>query len=99
MPCEVHVSGRIEPGRFHEFIGAVEEWRAWRHERGLAVPEVLQGLSGEMNTVLLVFRYADLGEYEREEAAESADPEYARVATRMPFEGTLDYRLFRIVEP
>jgi hypothetical protein len=57
---------------------------------------VLQALSGEMNLVRLVFSYPDLNTYAREEARDSSDPEYARVAGAMPFvEGTLAYELYR----
>jgi hypothetical protein len=49
-----------------------------------------------MNAVRLVFTYPDLNAYEREEAEDAADPEYARVAGAMPFvEGTLAYEIYR----
>ena len=99
MAVEVHVSGRVELGRFHEFIPAVARWAAYRASKGDAAPRILQGLSGEMNHVRLVFAYPDLAAYEREEARDAADPEYARVAGGMPFvEGTLEYALYRVVE-
>ena len=57
---------------------------------------ILQALSGEMNVVRLVFEYPDLNTYEREEARDAADEEYARVAGAMPFvEGTLSYEIYR----
>jgi hypothetical protein len=97
MAVEVHVTGRIELGRYGEFASAAEAWLAFRRERGHASCRVLSGLSGEMNTVRLVFSYPDLNAYEREEAADSVDPEYARLAGAMPFvEGTLGYELFRV---
>jgi hypothetical protein len=96
MTVEVHVTGRVELGRFGEFGSASEAWRAFRDERGHAPCRVLQGLSGEMNTVRLVFSYPDLNAYEQEEAADSVDPEYARLAAAMPFiEGTLRYEIYR----
>lgn len=96
MAVEVHVTGRIEAGRFAEFGQAVGRWIDYRKTRDDAVPRVLQGLSGEMNHVRFVFRYPDLGAYEREEAREAASPEYAAVAGAMPFaEGTIEYAIYR----
>ena len=99
MAVEVHVTGRIESGRFSEFVEAVKRWAAYRRAKGDAEARVLQGLSGEMNHVRLVFRYPDLAVYEREEARDSTDPEYAQVAGAMPFvEGTLEYAIYRELE-
>lgn len=93
------MTGRVERGRFAEFLEAADGWRAFREDRGWVVPEVLQGLSGEMNSVLLVFRYPDLAAYEREEEQGARDREYARVAMRMPFEGPLRFRIYRRALP
>lgn len=99
MAVEVHVTGRVELGRFHEFIPAAQRWAAYRSSKGEAVPRVLQGLSGEMNHVRLIFAYPDLAAYEREEARDAADSDYARIAAGMPFvEGTLDYAIYRALE-
>ena len=96
MAVEVHVTGRVESGRFFEFVEAVRRWSEYRMGKGDAEVRVLQGLSGEMNHVRLVFEYPDLAVYEREEARDSADPEYAKVAGAMPFvEGTLEYAIYR----
>jgi hypothetical protein len=96
VAVEVHVTGRVELGRFSEFLAAAERWRAFRRARGAAECRILQALSGEMNAVRLVFAYPDLNAYEREEARDAADPEYARVASAMPFvEGTLAYEVYR----
>lgn len=96
---EVHVTGRLELGRFHEFVEAVQRWGDYRANRGRPRARVLQGLSGEMNHVRLVFTYPDLAAYEREEAIDAADPEYARVAGAMPFvDGTLEYAIYRELE-
>ena len=96
MAVEVHVIGRIALGRFAEFVESAQAWRAFRRGRGRADCRILQGLSGEMNTVRLVFEYPDLNAYEREEARDAADEEYARVAGAMPFvEGTLAYEIYR----
>lgn len=85
MPVEVHVTGRIVLGRFAEFVAAAETWSRFRNERGDADCRILQALSGEMNAVRLVFAYPDLNSYEREEARNSVDREYARIAGAMPF--------------
>ena len=92
----MHVTGRIELGRFGEFVQAAQAWRAFRRRRGSADCRILQALSGEMNAVRLVFEYPDLNTYEREEARDAADKEYAHVAAAMPFvEGTLSYEIYR----
>jgi hypothetical protein len=99
MAVEVHVVGRVELGRFAEFIGAADRWRAFRRARGAADCRILQALSGEMNIVRLVFSYPELNAYELEEGRDASDPEYARVAGEMPFvEGTLAYELYRDVD-
>lgn len=96
LAVEVHVTGRVQLGRFAEFSEAVKRWTDYRSATGAAAARVLQGLSGEMNHVRLVFVYPDLAAYEREEASSSADPEYARVAAAMPFvDGTLEYAIYR----
>ena len=95
MSVEVHVVGRVELGRFGEFVAAAQPWLAYRASKGRAPCRILQALSGEMNAVRLVFAYPDLNAYEREEAEDSVDPEYGRVAGAMPFvEGTLAYEIY-----
>ncbi len=99
MPIEVHVTGRIVLGRFAEFVSAAEKWRRFRAERGDADCRILQALSGEMNAVRLVFAYPDLGTYEQEEARNSVDPDYARMAGAMPFvPDSLAYQIYRDAE-
>ena len=99
MSVEVHVTGRVQVGRFPEFLDAVQRWREFRAQRGSAACRVLQGLSGEMNLVRLVFTYPDAAAYEEEEAHDASDPEYGRIAGEMPFvEGTLVYEIYRIAE-
>jgi len=96
MAVEVHVTGRVRLGRFAEFVEAAAAWQAFRAAHGHARCRVLHGLSGEMNTVRLVFAYPDSNAYEREEARDAVDPEYGRVAGAMPFvEGSLVYEVFR----
>jgi hypothetical protein len=99
MGVQVHVVGRVALGRYAEFTDAAERWRTFRQNRGAANCRILQGLSGEMNVVRLVFSYPDLNAYELEEGRDAADPEYARVAGEMPFvEGTLAYEIYREVD-
>ena len=94
----MHVTGRIV-GRFGEFVQAAHAWRAFRRRRGSADCRILQALSGEMNAVRLVFGYPDRNTYEREEARDASDEEYARVAGAMPFvEGTLSYEIYHELE-
>jgi hypothetical protein len=46
-----------------------------------------------------VFPYPDAAAYEAEEARDAIDPDYARVASAMPFvEGTLSYEIYRVIE-
>jgi hypothetical protein len=100
MPVEVHVTGRVALGRFAEFLEAAERWQEFRAARGAAACRVLSALSGEMNTVRLVFDYPDLNTFEREETRDAADPAYGKVAAAMPFvEGTLVYELYGTAEP
>jgi hypothetical protein len=99
MAIEVHVTGRVQLGRFAEFVVAAERWRDFRAGRGHAPCRMLHALSGEMNAVRLVFPYPDLNAYEQEEARDLVDPDYARVAGAMPFvEGTLAYEIYRDIE-
>lgn len=99
MAVEVHVTGRVQLGRWAEFSAAAERWQQFRRGRGSASCRLLQALSGEMNAVRLVFVYPDLNAYEREEARDAVDPEYGRLAAAMPFvDGTLAYEIYRDVE-
>ncbi len=99
MSVELHVTGRIQTGRFAEFLEAAERWRAYRRERAWALPRILCGLSGEMNSVRLIFAYPDLGVFERQDVEEAGDRRYAEVAMGMPFEGPIVYTLYRDVLP
>lgn len=100
MAVEVHVTGRVQHGRFSEFAEACDAWLRFRAERGSAPCRVLHGLSGEMNLVRMVFAYPDAAAYEAEETRDAVDPEYGRVAGAMPFvEGTISYEIFRLLEP
>jgi hypothetical protein len=95
MAVEVHVTGRVELGRFGEFVAALEPWTSYRDAQGRAPVRVYQALSGRMNEIRMVFEYADLADYEREEREDAVDPEYARLAGAMPFvDGTLEYTIY-----
>jgi hypothetical protein len=95
MAVEVHVTGRVELGRFGELVAAIGPWTEYRASRGRAPVRVYQALSGPMNEVRMVFEYPDLAAYEAEEREDAVDPEYARLAGAMPFvEGTLAYAIY-----
>ncbi|HEX5996228.1 MAG TPA: hypothetical protein VFY84_13890 [Jiangellales bacterium] len=95
MAVEVHVEGRVAAGRLPEFGGAVERYKAYAGENGYAVPEVLLGLSGPMNTVRLVYRYEDLSTYDEHEFRAMKDVEYGKVADSMGLvDGTIVYSVY-----
>jgi hypothetical protein len=85
MAVTLLVKGTIAYGRLHEFCQNVGRFVEYRQSKHWAVPEVLHGLSGPMNTVLMIFRYVSLTDWEKECAAERSDADYARVASAMPF--------------
>lgn len=92
---EVHVEGRIEQGRLAEFGVGVERYRDYLRKNDYVVPRVLHALSGEMNTIRLVYSYPDLNAYHLHEAATIDDPGYGEAASGMSFvDGTLQYTIF-----
>jgi hypothetical protein len=96
MSAVLLVKGTIAYGRLPEFAQTVGAFVAYRQERGWAVPEVLHGLAGPMNTVLMIFRYKDLSDWETECAAEREDAEFERIASKLPYtEGSLAYELYQ----
>lgn len=96
MTVEVHVAGRVQVGRLADFIDGVREYSVYAEANGFGIPRVLQGLSGEMNTIRLVYTYPDLAAYEADEARAASDRDYAEAAMRMPFvDGTLRYEVYR----
>ena len=98
MAVEVHVEGRIALGRMPDFMAAVKRYAEFAGSHGHAVPRVLQGLSGDMNLVRLVFEYGDLTQYESDESRAAVDRDYGKVASEMPFvDGTLHYSLYKVV--
>jgi len=82
MAIEVHVSGRVQLGHFAEFLEAAERWREFRAERGSASCIILQALSGEMNTVRLVFAYPDAAFKRRRRRAMPAIPSMRELRPR-----------------
>ncbi|HXQ79513.1 MAG TPA: hypothetical protein VN819_04795, partial [Thermoplasmata archaeon] len=60
------------------------------------VPHLLTGLSGPMNTAILVYWYKDVQAFEAEDRMTSRDLEYGKVASKMPYrEGSIVLELFR----
>ncbi len=95
MAAVLMVKGTIQYGRLKEFSETVASFLECRRSKGWAVPEVLYGLSGPMNAVVLLFRYADLAGYEREILEAHKDTEYLRIASQMPYlEGSIAYELY-----
>jgi hypothetical protein len=85
----------VQQGRLHEFVRGVRALREHRRSRAYCVPEVLYGLSGPMNTVLLRYAFADLGKLEQEERELEADPEHARINSALPYvPGSITYEIF-----
>lgn len=96
MTVEVHVEGRVAQGRMPEFAEAIERYKDYAGSNGYAVPQVLLGLSGLMNTVRLVYRYDDLSRYDDHEVRAMTDVEYGKLAGAMGFaDGTLSYSIYR----
>jgi hypothetical protein len=98
MAVEVHVQGRVASGSLPDFAEAVERYKAHAAAHGYAVPQVLLGLSGLMNTVRLVYRYDELSRYDEHEFKAMTDREYGQVAGAMGFvDGSLSYAIYRQV--
>ena len=95
MSVQVHVEGQISYGRFADFVQAVRAYVDYSGSQENVTPEVLQGISGLMNTLRLVYRYGDLAEYERYEARTGTDRECGRLASAMPFmEGSIACQIY-----
>ena len=96
MSAVLLVKGTIAHGRLHEFAKTVDAFVGYRKQRGWAVPEVLHGLAGPMNTVLMIFRYEQLSDWERECTAEREDAEYGHIASTLPYvAGSIEYELYQ----
>jgi hypothetical protein len=99
MTVEIHVDGRVTQGHLTSFAEGLERYLSYARDHDYAVPTVLQGLSGPMNSIRLVYRYEDLAAYEEHEARTLRDLGYTEAASGMDFvEGTLTYSVFREVE-
>lgn len=99
MTVQVHVDGRVTQGRLAAFADGLERYLGYAHDHGYTVPLALQGLSGPMNTIRLVYTYDDLAAYEQHEARTLRDPGYAEAASAMEFaDGTITYTLFRTAD-
>lgn len=97
---EVHVEGRIELGRLSEFQTGVRDYCEYLRAHGYVMPRVLYALSGQMNTIRLVYAYPSADGYVQHEHDSMADPEYARAAGGMPFvDGTLQYTVYHPLDP
>ena len=95
MSAFLFVRGVVRQGKLHEFVRGVRALRDYRKEHAYSVPEVLYGLSGPMNTVLLRYAFPDLGRMEQEERELEADPEHARMNDALPWvDGSLSYEIF-----
>jgi hypothetical protein len=96
MAVEVHVEGQVAAGRMAEFAEAIEQYKDYAKTHDYAVPRVLLGLSGEMNTVRLVYDFDTAADYEAQELRTLRDEEYGEIAGRMGFaDRTLHYSLYR----
>ena len=96
MVVVLHVRGEIRYGEWRHFREAAETYREYRRNKKYVVPDLLLGLSGPMNTAVLVYRYEDAHAFEKEDRAIAGDSEYGKVASQMPYrEGTIVYELFR----
>ncbi len=98
MPIEVHVQGRVKVGHLADFYDAVKTYQEYAKSQGYRLPKVLFGLSGDMNTVRLVYHYEDLNAYESHEVRTLTDRTYAEIAEQMGFvDGSLHYAVYRIL--
>ena len=96
MAVILHVRGEIRYGEWRRFLETAEAYRAYRKSKGLVEPRLLLGLSGPMNTAVLVYRYDSANAFEEEHRKIARDPEYGRVASEMPYrDGTIAYELFQ----
>jgi hypothetical protein len=95
MAAYLFSRGIVKQGQLHEFVRGVKKIIDQRRKRAYSVPEVLYGLSGPMNTVLLRFSFPDLGKLEQEERELEADPEFARMNAALPYvEGSITYEIY-----
>ncbi len=87
--------GVVQQGRLYEFVRGIRAVCEHRRRGAYCVPEVMYGLSGPMNTVLLRYAFPDLGRLEQEERELEADPEHARMNNALPYvPGSITYEIF-----
>jgi hypothetical protein len=99
MTVQIHVDGRVAQGRLAAFADGLDRYLGYARDHGYTLPQVLQGLSGPMNSIRLVYTYDDLAAYEEHEACALQDAGYAAAASAMELvEGTITYSLFRTVK-
>ncbi len=98
MSVEVHVDARVTQGQLVSFSKGVDAYLTFARDHGYTVPKVLQGLSGPMNSIRLIYQYDDLCAYEEHEARTLVDVDYAEAASAMKcIEGSVLYTIFREV--
>lgn len=96
MAVEVHVQGEIVYGRLREFRQAADAYLAYVRDNGYTAPQILQGVSGPMNTILFIYRFANLADFERHESRSATDHGYGRTAAAMPYrDGSISYQIYR----
>ena len=96
MAVILHVRGEIRYGEWRRFREAAQRYREYRRSKRYVVPDLLLGMTGPMNTAVLVYRYEDASAFEKEDRAIADDPEYGKVASEMPYrDGSIVYQLFR----
>lgn len=96
MSVILHVRGEVQYGKWRQFCDAFERYREYRRGRNHVVPQLLVGISGPMNSTILVYRYESAKAFEEEDRAIAEDPQHGKVASEMPFrEGSIVYQLFR----
>jgi hypothetical protein len=96
MAVVLFVRGEVRYGEWRSFREAAEQYRSYRRTKGYVVPDLLLGLSGPMNTAVLVYRYASAEAFEHEDRTIADDPEYGKVASALPYrDGSIVYELFR----
>ncbi len=96
MSCAKAGQGTVQYGRLKEFAEAVGSFIEYRRKQNWALPEVLYGLAGAMNTVLMIFRYDNLDAWDREAKAERQDADYGRIASRLPYaEPSIHYERYQ----
>ena len=96
MAIEVHVEGQVIVGQMPNFAEAMERYKDYAKNHAYAIPDILIGLSGEMNTVRLVYHFERASDFEEQEARTLLDREYGEVAGGLGFrDQSLNYSIYR----